>query len=157
MTDIYAGGCQCGAIRFRAEGPIRHASICNCRMCQKALGNLIAPFVQFEAPVVWTRGEPAYFQSSPQVRRGFCRDCGTPLYYRWGKGAYAVAIGALDRPDVVVPSVEYAHDNRHPVFADYNAMVPEALGSTDEERDMLAILKSNQHPDRDTETWPNGS
>ena len=31
------GGCQCGAVRFRAAG-LGRASLCHCRMCQKALG-----------------------------------------------------------------------------------------------------------------------
>ena len=44
MAEVFTGGCQCGAVRYRVEGPVKHASICNCRMCQKALGNFIAPF-----------------------------------------------------------------------------------------------------------------
>ena len=40
---IYTGGCQCGAIRFRVEGALHHASICHCRMCQKAFGSFYAP------------------------------------------------------------------------------------------------------------------
>ncbi|MGO4319648.1 GFA family protein, partial [Agrobacterium sp. MCAB5] len=35
----YTGGCQCGAIRFRATGDLKDdlkdSSICHCRMCQK--------------------------------------------------------------------------------------------------------------------------
>ncbi|HEY4203356.1 MAG TPA: GFA family protein [Devosiaceae bacterium] len=153
MSEIFAGGCQCGAIRYHAEGPVRHASICNCRMCQKALGNFMAPFAAYEGPVTWTRGEPAYFQSSGNVRRGFCSNCGTPLVYQWGDSAPSLTIGSLDRPDAVLPTVELARDNRHPVFAYYDAMVPEDLGATDEERDLLAILRSYQHPDRDTDHW----
>lgn len=154
MSEVYSGGCQCGAVRFRAEGPVAHASICNCRMCQKAFGNFMAPFAHMTGRVEWTRGAPKEFQSSPKVKRGFCPDCGTPLTYRWGDGKPSLAIGAFDTPDAIVPSVEYARDNRHPVFAHYDDMASEPLGSTDEERDLLAILKSFQHPDRDTDVWP---
>ena len=57
-----------------------------------------------------------------------------------------------------MPTVEFARDNRHPIFLAYDAMVEEPLGNTDEERDILAILKSYQHPDQDTETWsPTGA
>jgi hypothetical protein len=152
--SAHSGGCQCGAVRYRASGAALHASICNCRMCQKALGNLIAPFVQFAGGVEWTRGEPAWFRSSDRVRRGFCSECGTPLAYLWGEDRPALTIGSLDRPDDVMPTVEFARDNRHPVFARYHALVPEPLGATDEERDLLAILRSFQHPDHDTKTWP---
>jgi len=154
VSEIFTGGCQCGAVRYRVEGPVRHASICNCRMCQKALGNLMAPFASFEARVDWTRGKPTYFQSSTRVRRGFCNRCGTPLSYQWGEHNLSLTIGSFDRPDQLLPTVEFARDNRHPVFAHYNDLVEEPLGSTDEERDLLAILKSYQHPDQDTESWP---
>jgi hypothetical protein len=154
MSDVYTGGCQCGAVRFRVEGPVKHASICNCRMCQKALGNFIAPFVSFSRPVEWTRGRPTEFQSSQMVRRGFCRNCGTPLSYRWGDHDPSLTIGAFDEPDAIVPTVELAQDNRHPIFSHYDALVAEDQGTTDEERDLLAILKSYQHPDHDTAEWP---
>jgi hypothetical protein len=155
MSETFTGGCQCGAVRFRVAGPFDHASICNCRMCQKAFGNFMAPFAHFEAPVQWTRGAPTYFRSSTRVLRGFCNKCGTPLSYQWGEEANpSLAIGAFDRPDAIMPSVEFARDNRHPVFAHYDELTEEPLGSTDEERDLLAILKSYQHPDQDTADWP---
>jgi hypothetical protein len=157
MTDAFTGGCQCGAVRYRVDGPVKHASICNCRMCQKALGNLTGPFASFSARVQWTRGRPKYFRSSDRVWRGFCANCGTPLTYQWGEsGNPALTIGSFDRPDSIMPSVEFARDNRHPVFAHYDALIEEPLGATDEERDILAILKSYQHPDQDTETWTPG-
>jgi hypothetical protein len=153
MSEVFTGGCQCGAVRFRVEGPVKHASICNCRMCQKALGNFIAPFASFAHPVVWTRGRPTEFQSSQVVHRGFCNKCGTPLTYRWGDHQPSLTIGSFDTPNTILPTVELAHDNRHPVFAHYEALTPEEQGATDEERDILAILKSYQHPDHDTDAW----
>ena len=156
MSDDFTGGCQCGAVRFRVAGPVDHASICNCRMCQKALGNLIAPFVAFAAPIEWTRGRPTEFRSSQNVNRGFCPNCGTPLTYRWGERQPSLTIGAFDHPDRIMPTVEFARDNRHPVFAHYDEMVEEPIAGTDEERDILAILKSYQHPDQDTDRWSPG-
>ena len=153
MTEVFTGGCQCGAVRYRATGPVQHASICNCRMCQKALGNLFAPFVSFSGGVEWTRGKPGLFRSSARVRRGFCPNCGTPLSYQWGESDPSVTVGSLDQPDAVVPQAEFARDNRHPLLEHLHDLVAEELGSTDEERDMLAILKSYQHPDRDTDSW----
>ena len=41
----YSGGCQCGAVRFRVEGALGDASVCHCRMCQKASGNFYLPLV----------------------------------------------------------------------------------------------------------------
>jgi hypothetical protein len=125
-------------------------------MCQKALGNFIAPFASFTGKVEWTRGRPNEFRSSQQVHRGFCANCGTPLTYRHGDHQPSLTIGSLDDPDALMPTVELARDNRHPVFDHYAELVEEDIAGTDEERDILAILKSFQHPDHDTETWQPG-
>ena len=45
---VYSGGCQCGAVRFHVEGTLGDASVCHCRMCQKASGNFYLPLVSFE-------------------------------------------------------------------------------------------------------------
>ena len=80
MSDVrpaLTGGCQCGAVRFSARR-LGRASICHCRMCQKAFGSFFGPLVTAFG-VSWTRGEPGWFQSSNKVRRGFCAQRGTPL------------------------------------------------------------------------------
>jgi hypothetical protein len=100
---IYTGGCQCGAVRFRVEGALGDASVCHCRMCQKAFGSFYAPLVSVrEAKLVWTRGAPKYFQSSNHASRGFCENCGTPLTYTAPDGV-GLAIGAFDEPEGIVP------------------------------------------------------
>ncbi|RYF06583.1 MAG: GFA family protein, partial [Oxalobacteraceae bacterium] len=90
------GGCQCGAVRFWVKGELGEASICHCRMCQKATGGLFGPYIgaPFDA-VEWTRGRPRYFQSSNKVWRGFCGKCGTPLTFEYGEGHISFALGAM--------------------------------------------------------------
>jgi hypothetical protein len=156
MTEYLSGGCQCGAVRFRVAAPVRHATICNCRMCQKAVGNLFAAWAEFDAPVEWTRGKPTLFRSSLKVQRGFCSACGTPLTYQWGNNNPSITIGSFDRPNRIVPTGEAARDNRHPIVGHADELTEEPLATTDEERDILAILRSYQHPDQDTETWTPG-
>ncbi|MFA5952942.1 MAG: GFA family protein, partial [Hyphomicrobium sp.] len=71
--ETHSGGCQCGAVRFRVEGVLGDASVCHCRMCQKAFGGFYAPLVSVRgATLVWTRGAPKKFQSSSAAARGFC-------------------------------------------------------------------------------------
>src|SRR5688572_4609788 len=89
----YSGGCQCGAVRFHVEGPLGDASVCHCRMCQKASGNFYMPLVSVRgAKLTWTRGAPSYFRSSNHVQRGFCEKCGTPLTFTASDGV-GLAIG----------------------------------------------------------------
>jgi hypothetical protein len=147
------GGCQCGAVRFRIEGDLGAASICHCRMCQKATGGLFGPYVEapFDA-VTWTRGQPRHFQSSNKVRRGFCGGCGTPLTYEYGERNISFALGALDEPRAVHLSEQLDSPNR---IADFKALADLPEHPTDEPRAAahLAGITSLQHPDSDTTDW----
>src|SRR5207248_2977892 len=105
----WTGGCQCGAVRYRLLTPPEHASICHCRMCQRASGQ---PFMAFarvrQEALQWTRGRPAMFSSSNIVERGFCGACGTPLTYRRPTGgAVSVTIGSLDDPEAARPVQQF--------------------------------------------------
>ncbi len=143
------GGCQCGAVRFAVDGPLGRASICHCRMCQKASGGFYGPLVG--APGLrWTRGEPKRFRSSNAVRRGFCEDCGTPLTFEPDGGSVDVAIGALDDPALAQPVIQLARASRL-TWVDDLASLPwewEAVETAEH-----AKILSRQHPDHDTAAW----
>jgi hypothetical protein len=105
----YVGGCQCGRIRYRAEGPRDRSSVCYCRMCQKASGAPFLAFVRFPADRVHWSASPATFASSNVVERGFCRDCGTPLSYRQIDGPnISLTIHSLDDPEAVRPELRFS-------------------------------------------------
>lgn len=150
----HTGGCQCGAVRFRVEGELSDASVCHCRMCQKAFGSFYAPLVSVRgAKLEWTRGEPKTFQSSNAAARGFCAECGTPLTYEAPDGI-AVAIGAFDHPETIVPKIQWGTEAKLP-YVDSIAGLPQH--QTLEDPDAAPFLKtlvSYQHPDHDTEIWP---
>jgi hypothetical protein len=91
------GGCQCGAVRYRVEGALGRASICHCRMCQKAFGGPFGALVSARrADLAWTRGERSVFASSNKVQRGFCAACGTPLTFEYAGDWIDLAIFTLD-------------------------------------------------------------
>jgi len=114
MTEsrTYAtGGCQCGRIRFRVTEPLGRANLCHCRMCQRATGNAFAPLVTARGVVF--EGTPARYASSDVAERGFCRDCGTPLFYApTGSDAVELMLGALDDPSAVTPALHYGIESR---------------------------------------------
>jgi hypothetical protein len=151
---IHSGGCQCGAVRFRVEGALGDASICHCRMCQKAVGNLYAALVSMRgARLEWTRGEPKRFRSSNYAFRGFCGECGTPLTYEAPDGV-ALTIGAFDDPSVLAPTIQWGTEAKLP-YVDHIPDLPGKDTMADEGAvSFLATLVSCQHPDHDTEQWP---
>lgn len=154
----YSGGCQCGAVRFHATELRDNPHLCHCRMCQKAMGNLFAALVGVKGEnLAWTRGEAATFRSSEHVDRGFCRDCGTPLYYRNLRGKnYGMTIGSFDAPHAIPILYEMGLEGRHPSLQP--ATTAKQLGTTekvDGAESTAAIARtSNQHPDHDTAAWP---
>lgn len=151
----HAGGCQCGAVRFRVTGTLGKASICHCRMCQKAFGAFYAPLISVRegATLTWTRGQRKLFQSSSHVTRGFCADCGTPLTYEAPDGL-ALAIGAFDDPSSLAPVIQYGIEGKLP-YVDKVPELPRRSTEEDEETaQFLSSIISFQHPDHDTDTWP---
>ncbi len=150
-TDL-TGGCQCGAVRFRAR-LLGRGSICHCRMCQKAFGGFFGPLVTAH-DATWTRGQPKWFQSSNRARRAFCGDCGTPLAYETVYGL-ELAIGAFDDPEQAAPVIQVNPADKLSFF-DHLTELP-MRADTDDWRDFMAGIHSNQHPDQDTVNWPQKS
>ena len=102
----------------------------------------------------WTRGKPAVFQSSPDVERGFCAACGTPLTFAHrGSQHLDIAIGSLDEPQRVKPETQIGIESRMPWAAEL-AGLPEKRTDDFMPAERLARIVSHQHPDHDTEVWP---
>jgi hypothetical protein len=105
----HSGGCLCGAVRYRAEGPPRSSSTCHCRSCRLASGAVsVAWFVVPLQRFRWTAGEPARFRSSAQVTRSFCGRCGTPVAYQHddSPGDIELTTATLDHPERLPPTRE---------------------------------------------------
>ena len=151
MTTVFTGGCQCGAVRYAATA-LGRASICHCRMCQKAFGGFFAPLVTAKG-LEWTRGAPSHFASSNKVRRGFCEKCGTPLTYDWG-GDPEIAIGTLDDPENAPPTVQISPERRLSFFDGLPALPHRGAEQNAKAAQFMATIVSNQHPDGDTQEWP---
>ena len=119
MNPAITGGCQCGQVRYAITGPLFGAHICHCRMCQKAFGSYFAPLAGVPlGDFAWVKGAPGIFKSSEAVERGFCRDCGTPLFFRYvDKDRISVSLGSLDDPSRVVPIKQFGLESRLPFVA----------------------------------------
>lgn len=152
-----SGGCQCGAVRYRAMARADTAHICHCRMCQKAVGGAFATLVNVaRADMVWTRGTPATFASSDSVERGFCAQCGTPLTYSFHASRHLnVTLGSLDDPASLPPVAQFGLEARQPWVTALAALPEEGTTEATMAAQVAAIRATNrQHPDHDTESWP---
>jgi len=110
------GGCQCGAVRYRATMQPVNTHYCHCRMCQRAVGNLFAALAMVQQDrLEWTKGRPAVFESSTVADRGFCRDCGTPLYFHYKASPnFGLTVGSFDHPERLKPERHYGIESHVP-------------------------------------------
>ncbi len=150
MSKLFTGGCQCGALRYQAK-VLGRASICHCRMCQKAFGNCFAPLVEAEG-FEWVRGQRSIFASSNLSSRGFCGNCGTPITLETGE-VVELAIATLDDPLIVKIEYHANTEDRQDAVLQLDK-IPEAKTEQKIENDEWnSRIISYQHPDHITDTW----
>lgn len=100
-TDLH-GQCLCGSVRINAQVSDASVGACHCSMCRRWGGG---PFMEVNCgQAVTFDGEEdiATFSSSDWAERGFCRKCGTHLFYKIREtGQHMVPVGLFDEgPDL---------------------------------------------------------
>lgn len=100
------GGCLCGAVRFVAKGKPLWSAHCHCESCRRATSAALATYAGYPRDqVVFTKQQPATYQSSPGVIRSFCAACGTPMSYeskRWPREVH-LFLCSFDDPVSITP------------------------------------------------------
>jgi len=111
------GGCLCGAVRYSVKGKIIWAGNCHCEYCRRQSS---APVVSFfcvrESELMFSGDSMAVYESSPGIERGFCKKCGSPMYYTSVacKGEINIFAATLDNPDLFEPLAHYNWNDRLP-------------------------------------------
>ena len=148
MTTMYAGGCQCGAVRFRTAQVLDNTHVCHCRMCQKASGGMFMAYVGVPlASLKWTKGLPASWSSSQGVQRGFCSQCGTNMFYlRDGRSHIWLTLGTFDERDDFRLRFEWGTESRLPQIAELG-QVRQHKSEEDPIACDIAAQTNRQHPD----------
>ena len=111
----WTGGCLCGRRRYTFDAELGTVSLCHCNMCKKATGGAFALFARItQDSLRWTDQPPATYRSSPIATRGFCPDCGSPLYLSYDNEAdIHLTIGSFDHPEKVPrPDSHYGIESR---------------------------------------------
>jgi hypothetical protein len=155
MSEL-SGGCQCGTIRYKISGDLGDAVICHCRMCQKAFGSWGAALVDVALKdFKWSRGKPAIFKSSSIVERGFCANCGTPLFmHEQGDPNIEIAIGTFDNPNVIGKLKSQDGVESRLGWFETMHQLPQRRTIETRPQEIFHSLETLQHPDHDTITWP---
>lgn len=101
MTDdstITLGGCLCGEVRFEVRGPLRDVVNCHCSMCQRLHGNFGPHTKARKTNITITRDDGLeWYKTSNIAQRGFCRDCGSGLFWEpFDLDATGIIAGTLD-------------------------------------------------------------
>lgn len=94
------GKCLCGAVSVTATPKSMNIDACHCVMCQKWGGGALLA-VGCEGKTEFEGADNiAVFDSSDWAERGFCKKCGTHLFYRLKEGDhYAIPVGLFDESD----------------------------------------------------------
>lgn len=97
---MHKGSCECGAVAFEIDGPLRNVVFCHCSQCRKTSGHhWAATSVPNEALRFVREDGLKWFRSSDGAQRGFCDGCGSSLFFRPdGQGRTAIGAGTLDNP-----------------------------------------------------------
>ncbi len=105
MSEEKTGTCLCGAVKVKTNAPCDKFGACHCAMCRKWGGG---PYLEVECGTdVHLEGEEniTVYPSSEWAERGFCKTCGTHLFYRLKQaGLYHVPLGLFG--DQINPEFE---------------------------------------------------
>jgi hypothetical protein len=96
----HAGSCNCGAVTFVASGDLRGVIYCHCSQCRKQTGHYYAATsLPAENLAVSGADSITWYAASPDARRGFCKVCGSALFWKQnGAAEISVLAGAFDAP-----------------------------------------------------------
>ncbi|MEM9073546.1 MAG: GFA family protein [Myxococcota bacterium] len=104
MADHLQGRCHCGAITFRIPTPT-HFDVCHCRDCRHWHGASPVGIDGTDVRLTASDETLTWYRGPTGAERGFCRRCGSSLFYRYRPSAtrWSVFIGALDFVPAEIP------------------------------------------------------
>ncbi|WP_462383030.1 GFA family protein [Pseudomonas sp. Marseille-QA0892] len=91
------GACVCGAVHLTLEISDRSVAACHCGTCRRWGGGPLL-VAESDVPIQFESEEDVgVFATSDWAERGFCKRCGSHLFYRLKAGGhYSVPVGLLD-------------------------------------------------------------
>ena len=92
-----SGHCLCGAVSYRVRGPMRAGVACHCEECRRFTGAFWTATAVRESDLeIDGREDLGWYTFSPGARRGFCRECGSSLFFDPLAADYvAIGLGSI--------------------------------------------------------------
>ncbi|PHR61378.1 MAG: aldehyde-activating protein [Robiginitomaculum sp.] len=112
MTKTKSGSCLCGAVTFTATPHTMGMRACHCNTCRRWSAG---PFMTLGCDDVAFDDESqlGVFKTSEWGERGFCKTCGTSLFWRMqDKSGYGVSISAFEETDDIPFGLEFFIDEK---------------------------------------------
>ena len=115
MKDLntHKAHCLCGAVKATVAEINTQYTVCHCEMCRKWGGG---PFfaLQCGADVKFEGIDSiGRYQSSEWAVRGFCKTCGTHLFYQLkNTGSYNMPVGLFDAVENLTMDMQYFSDKK---------------------------------------------
>ncbi|MGI9480806.1 MAG: GFA family protein [Hyphomicrobiales bacterium] len=122
----FSGGCLCGAVHYEGKENLGGGH-CHCEDCRKSSGSGHCSHMIVPAESFTISGEVKFFDKETDMKnvvsRGFCPQCGAPVYSLNSgfEGIVFVRASSLDDPEVFQPRV-IVYTKRAP---SWDAMNPE--------------------------------
>lgn len=113
------GHCLCGEVRVTIPELSEEITVCHCHMCQKFFGG---PFLSLAGVLpkdVEIIGEEQIqrYLSSEWAERGFCKQCGSSLFYHsLADDEYYFPVGLFDEIDQAKLTTEIFYDQKPAFF-----------------------------------------
>jgi hypothetical protein len=102
-TSMAKGNCLCGMVSLSTTSMDRHVAACHCSMCRKWGGGALL-VVECGSDVSFDGKENiGVYQSSEWAERGFCKKCGSHLFYKLKQNnQYYIPVGIFDNSEGLV-------------------------------------------------------
>ena len=111
--------CLCGAVRARVEKADKHAvGACHCATCRKWGGGPLLAMNCGNTVTFDGKDNIAVYDSSDWAQRGFCKQCGTHLFYRLKQSQQTIMPAGLFTADGAVFDHQVFIDEK-PAFYDF--------------------------------------
>ena len=113
------GRCLCGAVTITIPSDHTEVHACHCHMCQRWGGASSMALDVGQDIGIDGADNVTVYRSSDWAERGFCKVCGSSLYYRLvDAGSYSICTGILEDQDSLTLNSQYFIDEK-PAYYDF--------------------------------------